>query len=85
MRKKFKTNNNDEVVREIQKYLLGISYAEGTTYLPHIAIDGIYGNETRDAVKKFQRRYGLEESGNADYDTWRLLHRKFLESQKKDK
>ncbi len=42
------------------------------TLVPEQALgrDGIYGPETRDAVKAFQRRNNLPESGIADSETW---------------
>lgn len=39
--------------------------------------DGIYGTETRDAVKAFQRQQGLPESGETDEITWNTLIRDF--------
>ena len=39
--------------------------------------DGIYGTETRDAVKAFQRQQGLPENGETDEATWHALVRDF--------
>lgn len=35
--------------------------------------DGIYGSETKDAVKQFQKTSGLPESGETDQNTWDTL------------
>ena len=75
----YRIDIKNEVVREIQRFLLSISYRENTTYLPHISIDGIYDKETTEAVEKFQDRYGLDVTGKVDFLTWNLIYRKFLE------
>mgnify|MGYP002772549075 FL=1 len=69
-------------VKQIQKFLLAISYA--VPFLPHIGIDGIYGSETENAVRQFQHRYGLTESGNVDYATHKALYTAYLLTQKND-
>ena len=38
--------------------------------IPSVEIDGIYGNSTREAVLAFQRRFGLDPTGEVDPDTW---------------
>ncbi|MBE6861683.1 MAG: peptidoglycan-binding protein [Ruminococcus sp.] len=57
-----------EHIREIQHYLHAISYYD--TQIPRIIPDGIYGKETAAAVRAFQRRYGLPETGSTDMRTW---------------
>lgn len=39
-------------------------------------ITGRYGTRTKAAVRKFQRRYGLPQTGVADQDTLELLYQK---------
>ena len=63
-------------VRELQKYLLEISYA--THGYPHIAIDGIFGRETREVLSLFQRRARLPVTGVADRRTWQALYSAYL-------
>jgi peptidoglycan hydrolase-like protein with peptidoglycan-binding domain len=41
--------------------------------LTHIAVDGIYGPQTRGAVVDFQRRKGLTASGVVDARSWAVL------------
>jgi peptidoglycan hydrolase-like protein with peptidoglycan-binding domain len=41
--------------------------------LTHIAVDGIYGPQTRGAVVDFQRRQGLTASGVVDARAWAVL------------
>ena len=38
-----------------------------------IGIDGIFGEETRDAVYAFQNKYGLAQDGIVGRDTWNKL------------
>ena len=56
---------------EVQRYLHAA--AESDERIPTSPIDGVYGNETRAAVKEFQRINGLCENGTADEETFRLL------------
>ena len=37
---------------------------------PQIAEDGIFGERTKEAVKEFQRVFGLPATGVVDYKTW---------------
>ena len=62
-------------IRELQRYLLEISYA--TSGIPHLAVDGIYGEETRATVAAFQLRNGLPVTGEADPSTWSEIYRQF--------
>lgn len=65
-----------EAIREVQRYLLELSYAHPE--IPHVEIDGIYGTETADAVRAFQRLFILPVTGEADFPTFTLLYEKFL-------
>ena len=38
--------------------------------IPEVKADGIYGPETREAVRIFQQIYGLPVTGDADQETW---------------
>ena len=55
-------------VRQIQEQLNVI--AEAYPALPSIAADGIYGEKTKEAVRKFQSVFGLPATGIVDYPTW---------------
>ncbi len=68
-------------IREAQRFLLELHYA--TEYIPHIAIDGIYGEETKNAIGIFQSYNGLPITKEIDYITWQLLYEQFLESEEK--
>ena len=55
-------------IRSLQTMLRVIAAADPT--LPSIVPDGIYGPDTEAAVRAFQRRYALPQTGAADPQTW---------------
>ena len=55
-------------VLQMQRQLNRI--AQNYPAIPKVAEDGIYGRKTADAVKVFQRVFGLPQSGIVDYPTW---------------
>ena len=55
-------------VRQIQEQLNVI--AEAYPVIPKVGVDGIYGEQTKAAVRKFQNIFGLSETGITDYSTW---------------
>lgn len=57
-----------EKVRLLQHMLSILS--EFIPNIPPVAVDGIYGNDTRAAVLAAQRLYGLPETGTVDATTW---------------
>lgn len=63
-------------VRNIQ-YLLAY-LAEFYDEIPSVALDGIYGNATENAVKAFQQLFDLPVTGVVDFVTWDSLYRTYL-------
>ena len=64
-------------VRELQ-YLLAFAGSFLQEVRP-IAIDGIFGRNTRAAVEDFQAYAGLPETGAVDAQTWNALYRTYRE------
>lgn len=63
-------------IRALQRYLLEIAYAhEG---MPRPAIDGIYGDVTRAAVRFFQETYGLPITARVEYRDFMAIYRSYL-------
>ena len=57
----------------VLQYFLSI-LSEFIEYIPPVAIDGVYGEATRNAVIAFQRYEGLNPDGIAGERTWNLLY-----------
>lgn len=55
-------------VRQIQEQINTIAGAYPA--LPKVTVDGIFGQETKEAVRKFQEIFGLPATGIIDYPTW---------------
>jgi len=70
-----------EHINELQRYLHDISYYDPN--IPRIIPDGIYGTETSDAVRAYQRQYGLIDNGETNPATWMMIvevYRNFVET-----
>ena len=57
-----------EKVRQMQQQLARIS--KSYPAIPKIRADGVYGQDTREAVEVFQSVFGLPVTGVVDYNTW---------------
>lgn len=57
-----------EKVRQLQEQLNAIS--RGYPAVPTVIADGIYGEQTQNSVRTFQRIFGLPQTGIVDYPTW---------------
>ena len=55
-------------VRQMQEQLNVIAGAYPA--VPKVGVDGIYGEQTKASVQKFQNIFGLPETGITDYPTW---------------
>ena len=58
--------NTGEEVKTVQLLLNAMNYGK-------LTVDGIFGNETDAAVKRFQKSRGLKQDGIVGQDTWRYL------------
>ena len=75
--KVYRIDRTEEAIAEIQRYLRAVSYRYKD--IPHVGIDGIYGEETKAAVRAFQLLFSLAETGVVDPLTFEHLYRKFLD------
>jgi peptidoglycan hydrolase-like protein with peptidoglycan-binding domain len=62
-----KQGSKGDAVKGLQNALKARGYEFG-------AVDGVFGSATTEAVKQFQREFGLEEDGIAGPDTWQALN-----------
>ena len=60
--------SSGDKVRQMQQQLNRI--ARDYPSLPTIAADGVFGESTANAVRKFQNVFGLPQTGIVDYPTW---------------
>lgn len=58
--------NRGTVIVSLQKKLNKLGYLSGS-------IDGVYGTDTVQAVKKLQKKYNIPLSGAVDEATWKIL------------
>ena len=72
----YKQSDRRSAIKEIQKFLYVISDQEGST-VPRVSVSGIYGKETTEAVKSFQRSEALNESGSVDLITFNALYKRY--------
>lgn len=74
-------NTYRNAVMNLQRYLRQLNFNEDINRIP---IDGIYGDETRDALIEFQTLMGLTASGVADMETWDILFAEYQKSIEKN-
>ena len=63
-------------VRQMQEQLNAI--ASVYTAIPTLIPDGIYGEQTQQAVREFQSIFGLPQTGVVDYPTWYKISQIFV-------
>ena len=63
-------------VRTIQNQLNAISNSYPA--IPKVPEDGIYGPATAEAVRTFQRIFGLPQTGVVDFKTWYEISRVYV-------
>ena len=71
-------SDKSNAIRQAQLFLLELHYTDER--YANIALDGLYGKETENAVRIFQRYEGLPITGEIDFLTWTLLYQKYLAS-----
>ena len=67
----YSLQNKSNPILQVQRILRNLAQRDSEISLKP---SGIYESDTQDAVKRFQRKYGLFESGVVDKETWDLLH-----------
>ena len=72
----YRYDDRGAAVREIQKYLGGVS-ADYARVRPN----GVFDENTKDAIKAFQKREKLEENGVVNLETFNALYKYFAEAR----
>ena len=78
----FELLDNPSAIREVQKFLYEIS-DKVDNRVGRVAIDGIYGKETKDAVTSFQDIYKLKKTGEVDRATFDKMFSVYKDSLSK--
>lgn len=68
---KLKKGDEGDNVKRMQEMILDI--VEFYPSIPRFEIDGVYGEDTMMAVKRFQELMGIYDTGNMDLITWNKL------------
>lgn len=70
-------NQGDRGIKvEHLQYMLSV-LSQYIPEIPDLAVDGIFGPATRNAVIAAQRRFGLPQTGIVNYDTWDEIYDQF--------
>lgn len=64
---------------ELQDYLRRVS--RDNENIPLVVPSGVYDERTEDAIRKFQREYGLPATGKVDRETWDKLYEVYLQTE----
>lgn len=68
--------SRSDKVRQMQEQLNRIS--QNYPLIPKVSVDGIYGPGTEEAVKVFQKVFGLPQTGVVDFPTWYKISQIFV-------
>ena len=68
--------SSGQKVLQLQMQLNTIS--DVYTSIPSVTADGIYGERTADAIRRFQSVFGLPQTGVVDYPTWYKVQEIFV-------
>ncbi len=69
-----------EAVRTIQQQLNAVGRVY--TAIPAIRVDGIYGENTAEAVREFQKIFNLPQTGVVDFSTWYNISQIYVSIEK---
>ena len=73
------TGSRGDSVRFVQSYLNAVNFYRGYNW-PVLTVDGIYGQITKENVRKFQKENGLTDDGIVGSKTWAFLVKRFNNS-----
>ncbi len=70
----------EEAIRDLQRMLTSISHVQRE--IPQLQQDGQFGEETLEAVMRFQKQTGLPVTGEVDQATWDAIVQTYEDAQK---
>ena len=71
----YRLNDKKSAIRDVQQFLLVIGQNGD---IPHLSVDGFYSEETKEAVKEFQRLHSLEITGAVERYTFDKIYSEYL-------
>ena len=74
-----RTGSTGSSVEQVQFWLNTLAQYDSS--IPSITVDGVYGTGTANAVRAFQRKYGLTVDGVVGQTTWNEIYDQFLSIQ----
>ena len=74
-----RSGSTGSAVEQVQFWLNTLAQYESS--IPSVTVDGVYGTGTANAVRAFQRRYGLDVDGVVGQTTWTELYDQFRSIQ----
>ena len=74
-----RSGSTGSAVEQVQFWLNTLAQYESS--IPSVTVDGVYGTGTANAVRAFQRRYGLDVDGVVGQTTWTELYDQFQSIQ----
>ena len=74
-----RTGSTGSAVEQLQFWLNTLAQYESS--IPSLTVDGVYGTGTANAVRAFQRKYGLTVDGVVGRDTWTEVYDQFRSIQ----
>ena len=74
-----RTGSTGSSVEQVQFWLNTLAQYDSS--IPSVTVDGIYGTGTANAVRAFQRKYGLTVDGVVGQTTWNEIYDEFLSIQ----
>ena len=74
-----RTGSTGSAVEQLQFWLNTL--AQYDSAIPSVKVDGVFGTATANAVRAFQRKYGLTVDGIVGQTTWKELYDEFLSIQ----
>ena len=74
-----RTGSTGSAVEQLQFWLNTLAQYESS--IPSLTVDGVYGTGTANAVRAFQRKYGLTVDGVVGQSTWTELYDQFRSIQ----
>ncbi|MBO5313062.1 MAG: peptidoglycan-binding protein [Clostridia bacterium] len=67
----YSLDEQEKAIIQIQRLLRELDYQENQ--LARVRLNGIYDDETREAVRNLQEKYSLPITGIVDHTTWQVL------------